>query len=108
MPAFDCETGTSVPGQGNVPAGNQCDRPNVLNHECDPGSRFQVLPGGTADAVAVAHCRKVGLPIAGSTYNDIAVIQYNKQNGAVCFYQALTNLPSQNSEPSAARRPGGG
>ena len=93
VPAFNCDAGTSVPGQGN---GVVCDQPNVLNSRCDPGSKFQVLPGGNADAVAVAHCRKVGLPVAGSVYNDIAVIQYNKKNGATCFYQALTDLPGQN------------
>ena len=95
VPEFNCDAGTEVPGQGDVPAttpnATHCDRPNVLNRHCDPGSKFQVLPGGTADAVAVAHCRKVGLPIAGSEYNDIAVIQYNKKNGAICFYQALSD-----------------
>ena len=100
VPAFNCDDGTEVPGQGDVPAtrpnATRCDQPNVLNRHCDPGSKFQVLPGGTADAVAVAHCRKVGLPVNGSIYNDIAVIQYNKKNGAMCFYQALTNLPGQN------------
>jgi len=93
VPQFSCDAGTEVPGQGDIPASSanatHCDRPNVLNRHCDPGSKFQVLPGGNADAVAVAHCRKVGLPIAGSHYNDIAVIQYNKKNGALCFYQAL-------------------
>lgn len=93
VPSFNCDAGKSVPGQGN---GIVCDQPNVLNSGCDPGSKFQVLPGGNADAVAVAHCRKVGLPVSGSTYNDIAVIQYNKKNGATCFYQALTDLPGQN------------
>ena len=87
VPEFNCDAGTEVPGQGDVPATTpnaaHCDRPNVLNRHCDPGSKFQVLPGGTADAVAVVHCRKVGLPIAGSEYNDIAVIQYNKKNGAI-------------------------
>jgi len=74
----------------------------VLNGACDPGSKFQVLPGQTADAVAVAHCRKVGLATNNTIYNDIAVIQYNKKNGAVCFYQALTNLQGNNvPEPSS-------
>jgi hypothetical protein len=99
VPQFSCENGREVPGQGTIPAsgGNatHCDQPNVLNGQCDPGSKFQVLPGRSADAVAVAHCRKVGLPINGNLYNDIAVIQYNKKNGALCFYQALTNLPGQ-------------
>lgn len=93
VPAFSCSSGVEVPGQGTVPDGTLCDSPNSLNKRCDPGSRFQVLPGRTSDAVAVAHCRKVGLPILGSLFNDIAVIQYNKANGSVCFYQALTNLP---------------
>ena len=96
VPGFSCSAGTEVPGQGNIPAGPaqpHCNQPNVLNGSCDPGSKFQVLPGGTADAVAVAHCRKVGLPITGNLYNDIAVIQYNKKTGALCFYQALGGVP---------------
>ena len=100
VPAFNCDVGIGPPGQGTIPAtspgSSVCDSPNVLNRVCDPGSKFQVLPGGNADAVAVAHCRKDGLPVAGSQYNDIAVIQHNKVNGATCFYQALTNLPGQN------------
>lgn len=98
VPSFTCGNGTEVPGQ-TPDAQGKCLKPNVLNHECDPGSRFQVLPGQTSDAVAVAHCRKDGLPATGNMYNDIAVIQYNKKNGAVCFYQALTNL-NGNSVPS--------
>jgi hypothetical protein len=97
VPGFTCGNGVEPPGQGTQPEGTvprpRCDHPNVLNGACDPGSRFQVLPGGTADAVAVAHCRKNGKPIEGTVYNDIAVIQYNKKNGALCFYQALTELP---------------
>ncbi len=88
VPAFNCDTGTEVPGQSKNSAG-KCAEPNVLNQECDPGSRFQILPGRTPDAVAVAHCRKRGAPLNNSIYRDIAVIQYNKRNGAVCFYQAL-------------------
>ena len=57
VPGFNCDTGTEVPGQTMNGAGN-CDEPNVLYGGCDPGSRFQVLPGRTADAVAVAHCRR--------------------------------------------------
>jgi len=99
VPGFSCSNGVEPPGQGTIPEtappSTRCDRPNVLNGACDPGSRFQVLPGGTADAVAVAHCRKHGKPVAGNMYNDIAVIQYNKKNGALCFYQALNNLPGE-------------
>ncbi len=89
IPDFSCGAGVEVPGQGTQPGGAPCDHPNVLNGRCDPGSRFQVLPGRSADAVAVAHCRKDGLSVGDSLYNDIAVIQYNKANGALCFYQAL-------------------
>ena len=94
VPAFNCANGVLIPEQGNTPATTRntsfCNRPNVLNGMCDPGSRFQVLPGRTADAVAVALCRKRGLKITGERYNDIAVIQHNKKNGATCFYQALS------------------
>ena len=102
-PTFSCGDGVEVPGQGSVPRGTACDHPNVLNSVCDPGSRFQVLAGRSADAVAVAHCRKNGQSQSGSLYNDIAIIQYNKSNGAVCFYQALdTGMPGTNiPSPSA-------
>jgi PAN domain len=91
VPAFTCDSGVSPGGQGN---GQVCDRPNVLNGECDPGSKFQVLPGRTQDAVAVAHCRKQGN--GPGFFGDIAVIQHNKLNGATCFYQALGVLPGNN------------
>lgn len=65
---------------------NLCDRPNVLNGVCDPGSKFQVL-AQNGDAAAVAHCRKQGK--GTGRYGDIAVIQYNKSSGGLCFYQAL-------------------
>jgi hypothetical protein len=64
--------------------GGRCDRPDRLNKECDPGSRFHVL-AKTADAYVVAHCRKKGNP--NNTWGDIAVIQHNTKNGATCFYQ---------------------
>lgn len=107
VPAFNCANGVLIPEQGNTPATNrnatQCNRPDVLNGVCDPGSRFQVLPGRTANAVAVALCRKSGLPIAGNKYDDIAVIQHNKKNGATCFYQALGNLPGKVPAPKAVK-----
>ncbi len=88
VPDFDCDIGTLVPTTNHN--GSFCDRPNVLNGVCDPGSRFQVLTN-TADAYVVAHCRKQGM--AAGMYGDIAVIQHNKKNGATCFYQgALGSL----------------
>ena len=91
IPSFNCSAGVEPGGQGS---GSPCNTPNVLNGVCDPGSRFQVLPGSNANAVAVAHCRKQGN--AANFYGDIAIIQTNKVNGATCFYQALGTLPGEN------------
>src|SRR5215217_1091750 len=71
VPAFNCDLGTEVPNQEFLPGTTTCNKPNVLNNQCDKGSKFQVLVQ-TPNAAAVAHCRKVGLPATGSTYNDIA------------------------------------
>ena len=94
VPDFKCDSGTLVPMTNPHPSPPAppitCDRPNVLNQECDPGSYFQVLPTSNADAYAVAHCRKRGL--SQGRYADIAVIQHNQKNGATCFYQALGDL----------------
>ena len=102
VPDFDCDAGTEVPvTHPTVGTGGQvtlCDRPNRLNQQCDPGSHFQVLTRSN-DAYVVGHCRKKGNP-AGE-YGDIAVIQYNRNNGATCFYQALgSGLPGQVKAPS--------
>lgn len=85
VPKFNCDKGTLVPTT-NL-ANGKCDRPNQLHQECDPGSRFQVLPTTNAEAFAVAHCRKQGL--AEGHYGDIAVITHNMRNGATCFFQSL-------------------
>ncbi|MGZ8385765.1 MAG: hemopexin repeat-containing protein [Nitrospira sp.] len=91
VPDFDVDSplGTTVPTDHLTPANatypdGTCDRPNVLNGKCDPGSRFRVLVN-TADAYVVAHARKMGL--SQGEYGDVAVIQHNKVNGATCFYQ---------------------
>ena len=97
VPDFDCDAGTDVPGQGTIFSGQArtvtCDEPNRLNKQCDPESRFQVLFNDNIRFV-VAHCRKQGgldgRARLDGMYGDIAVIQYNSQNGATCFYQALT------------------
>jgi hypothetical protein len=102
VPDFNCDSGTLVPTTNLTPPGaiypnGTCDRPNVLNGRCDPGSRFQVLTNN-ADAYVVAHCRKEGL--SAGHYHDIAVIQHNQHNGATCFYQALGNLNGDVKAPS--------
>ena len=108
VPDFICDAGTLVPTEHHQansdgsPAKYRperaCDRPNQLNEECDPGSRFQVLPGSNERAFAVAHCRKQGLNSA--EYGDIAVIQHNKENGATCFYQALADWEDDSTRTS--------
>lgn len=90
VPDFQCSAGTAVPMTRagavitTIPSDGKCDRPNRLLGLCDPGSRGQIV-AQTSDAVAFAHCRRQGL--SDNNYNDIAVIQYNHVNGAVCFYQ---------------------
>jgi hypothetical protein len=101
VPDFDCDAGTLVPDTHQTGSGYpnlKCDRPNVLNHECDPGSRFQVLVEND-NASIVAHCRKK-IDTDDGKYGDIAVIQYGKKNGATCFYQALGRLDPKVQAPS--------
>jgi hypothetical protein len=97
VPEFNCDKGTIVPefNQQMINGELFCDYPNVLNHECDPDSRFQVIAQNDT-SIVVAHCRKKGY---GNNYGDIAVIQYNKRNGATCFYQALGNLRPDVTRP---------
>ncbi|MEJ2755502.1 MAG: hypothetical protein P8104_06650, partial [Gammaproteobacteria bacterium] len=57
VPDFICDNGSKVPTTNY--SNGLCDRPNQLNQECDPDSRFQVLVN-TASAYVVAHCRKKG------------------------------------------------
>lgn len=104
---LDCELGSEVPGQArSCDLENNiwgCDRPNVLNSACDPGSKFQRLMPKPSDdptandpnAAAVMHCRSKGS--APGLYDDIAIIMANATTGATCFFQALTDdMPGQN------------
>ena len=113
VPKFNCDKGTEVPEGNNngQPYGwsRICDRPNVLNHECDPGSHFKVLLDDE-NASIVAHCRKMrDKTDEDGKYGDIAVIQYSKKNGATCFYQALAEdgprLPAEMPAPSTGSAP---
>jgi hypothetical protein len=111
VPAFDCDVGsTEVPRQDDGPPG-ACSAPNVLNQQCDPGSHFHMLHRNVNnDGIYIAaHCRKEGL--SAGKYFDVAVIQYNANTGATCFYQALGNLdhsaPAPNSGSTYWRSPAG-
>ncbi|MET0357484.1 MAG: VWA domain-containing protein [Cellvibrio sp.] len=105
VPAFNCQTFEIAQKEGSAHGSGPCDFPNRLNRACDPGSRIKVLHND-ANVAIVASCRKVGADIDtnNSIYNDIAVIQHNKKNGATCFYQALNGddgsvVPSPSSPP---------
>jgi hypothetical protein len=89
VPDFYCDDGTLVPTTHLVH--DVCDRPDQLDQDCDPGSRFQVL-ANNVDAYVVAHCRKREEVQNPGKYGDIAVIQHNKTNGATCFYQGALDL----------------
>jgi hypothetical protein len=87
---FDCDDKDSTePRRQNDGSSGFCSAPNVLNHQCDPGSHFHMLHRNVNnDGIYIAaHCRKKGN--AGTNYGDVAVIQYNANTGATCFYQAL-------------------
>src|SRR5262249_25161692 len=102
VPDFKCDEGTGVPVHNATLGANghmKCDRPSRLLGDCEPGSRIQILETRSADAYAVALCRKKGME--DDKYGDIAVIQYNKKNGATCFYQAIgRELPGEVEAPS--------
>lgn len=99
VPAFKCDEGSVVPGNIANSSG-MCDTPAFLGgHGCSENSTIKVIHNSD-DAYIVASCRW-----NGSAYNDIAVIQHNKNNGATCFYQALGSLP--NSVPTPSNGTGG-
>ncbi len=95
IPGFDCDDPTKaveVPDTGSQSIGGieTCDRPNVLNGECDRGSRFQMVVDKETDnrrgrVQIVAHCRKRGQ--GPGRFEDIAMIAYNSATGDTCFFQ---------------------
>lgn len=103
VPAFDCDGSNATEPRLQEVTNGKCGAPNVLNHECDPGSHFQVLHRDeNGDGIyIVAHCRKLAHDGNGDgEYGDVAVIQYNSKTGATCFYQALrTGLPHDAPAP---------
>ena len=112
VPAFDCEEKDAVSdpdyqGKTTTDVKLPCEAPNVLNSECDPGSHFHVLHRGSdsGDGIyVVAHCRHKAFKDKNvdHQYGDVAVIQYNANTGATCFYQALEpGLPNNAPAPSS-------
>jgi len=113
VPAFDCNKGVEVPdtqGDGAPYPSETCDRPNVLNGACDPGSKFQVLVD-EANAVKqrvviVAHCRRKGS--TPGRFQDVAVIAYNYATGDTCFFQdRAPSVEDTGDVPAPKNDPGG-
>ncbi len=107
VPPFDCDDldATEPPRQGTSGSG-PCEAPNVLNSQCDPGSHFHVLHRNVSNdgVYVVAHCRHKAAAEGNGPgeYGDVAVIQYNANSGATCFYQALhAKLPHNAPAPSS-------
>ena len=103
---FDCEDPTAseplLQGDGSSKI---CEAPNVLNTKCDPGSHFHVLHRNVNNdgIYVVAHCRHKGYDgNAVGEYGDVAVIQYNANSGATCFYQAFQSHLSRNAPAPSA------
>src|SRR5450432_2889039 len=106
VPSFDCTKGVEVPDtQGDgLPFPNEtCDRPNVLNGECDPGSKFQLLVDkvnqNNQRVVIVAHCRHKGS--SPDKFQDVAVIAYNYGSGDTCFFQDKNPSEEDTATPPA-------
>jgi len=100
VPGFQCSGGVTIPTTNS--SGSSCDRPNRLNRECDPDSKYLSLVSNSSVEI-VGLCRRKGN--TGNNYGDIAVIQHNKNTGATCFYQALGLLSGTVSAPSAGTYP---
>lgn len=92
VPAFNCAEGTLIPGQGTYSDG-KCDNPDIigLGGDCQPGSTFKRLYEDD-DVVITAVCRKGRFSENDASYEDVAVIQHNRDNGATCFYQVKDNF----------------
>lgn len=102
VPDFNCNDGALIPTTNHL--NNNCDRPNRLDEECDPDSRYLTLYSDSdVDIVAVCRRKKENNRI-NDMYGDIAVIQTRKTGtnaGATCFYQALEGSKSLSGDVKA-------
>lgn len=106
VPQFNCNDGTLIPGQGTGDTKNDgpCDNPQMFSSgsHCNPGSRLKKLYEDD-DVFIVAVCRKETESVSNSNrYDDVAVIQHNRDNGATCFYQRQENSEALIEDPSNA------
>lgn len=108
VPPFDCDVdGIELPVTLNghpfrLNVDTQCDRPNMFEGDCMPHNKLVPL-ASTATATTVAICRTFVAPSGGFTstsgYDEIDVIQYNKQTGDTCFYTTTGKLPDGGFRP---------
>jgi hypothetical protein len=99
IPTFNCLNGellditvNGVPQSAPVPSGT-CDKPvglGLAGNQCVPFSRLLTLDTGKPNVTTIAICRKY-LASNGpqdSRFDDIAMIQHDKQSGRTCFFQS--------------------
>lgn len=97
IPGFDCETEAveipvTVDGKPVDVEVELCDRPNLLERSCVPGSRVGKKAGETEDVTFVFVCRALD-DRRDVPYDDIALIGYNAETGATCYFQSLPETP---------------
>jgi hypothetical protein len=116
IPGFVCDddgaqrghTASTEPLRQGAPGAVSCDAPNVLNGECDAGSKFHMLHrNNNNDGIYIAaHCRKQ--EHAPGEFGDIAMIAYNAKTGATCFFQALGFDTASGTLPGDVKPPSQG
>ena len=102
VPAFNCLEGVEIPikvnGTPQATLPSACDKPIQLgiphnagqNGQCAPYARTGQLTTGNPDVTTVFICRKYANPFTGNDdyFQDIAVIQHNRQTGDTCWFQS--------------------
>ena len=104
VPKFKCSDGVEVPKI--IDSQGHCDKPEDLNARCVFHSRLGRLTSPNSNVDIVFSCRKKVLigpdedPThqndTSANYQDIAIIQHDRETGATCFYQAYGDLDGDN------------
>ena len=118
IPQFNCMDGTLLPitvnGVDSSSVVAACDKPIQLGIDsgpCTPFARLLKLDTGNANVLTLAICRKYrgSSGPTDSGFQDIAMIQHNRQTGNTCFFQSPvgveadgTKVPSPSTDASAS------
>lgn len=97
IPGFDCDTeATAIPitvdGATVEHTPELCDRPNLLEQSCVPGSRVGRKVGERPGVSFVYICRAL-YEDDEVPFDDVAMIGYDADSGATCFFQGLPEAP---------------